>query len=254
MFLPDSNRVSAATVASTAIAAAQWAVTQVWKSTVVTVISFHFIKTRFTYCHLFLFNGFIQTAQNGPSGGQGVDTALCQQVAAVSYSQEGNAFSGLDVAPFKPQTDVRVAALPGAGAAQMGMFPAGQFYDIWIWAGIKQACCDQICFSHVAAVSSEAVTPGSAVVQLLVPPAQSALLTTATTAPAPQVQFSFSFFLFFFFLFPLFHSITSSDFFTVSVFKQVEIVGKPQPATPSQPATPGTEHELQQYRKLCGKV
>uniref|UniRef100_A0A8C7WPR2 RNA binding motif protein 10 n=1 Tax=Oryzias sinensis TaxID=183150 RepID=A0A8C7WPR2_9TELE len=28
---------------------------------------------------------------------------------------------------------------------------------------------------------------------------------------------------------------------------QVEIVGKPQPATPSQPATPGTEHELKQY-------
>uniref|UniRef100_H2TM22 RNA binding motif protein 10 n=1 Tax=Takifugu rubripes TaxID=31033 RepID=H2TM22_TAKRU len=110
VFLPDSNRVSAATVASTAIAAAQWAVTQVLKS-------------------------------------QGVDTALCQQVAAVAYSQEGNTFSGLDVAPFKPQTDVRVAA----------------------------------------------VTPGSAVVQLLVPPAQSALLTTATTAPSPQVQFSFLF-------------------------------------------------------------
>lgn len=29
-------------------------------------------------------------------------------------------------------------------------------------------------------------------------------------------------------------------------------MGKPQPAAPSQPATPGTEHELQQYRKaLC---
>lgn len=199
VFLPDINRVSAATVASTAIAAAQWAVTQVWKSTVVTVISLHFIKkwkTRFTYSLLFISNGFIQAAQNGPSGGQGVDTALCQQVAAVSYSREGNTFSGLDVAPFKPQTDVRIAALPGAGAAQMGTFPAGQFYEfyIWIWAGIKQAGCDQICFSHVAALSSEAVPPGSAVVQLLVPPAQSALLTTATTAPAPQVQF-FIFFL-----------------------------------------------------------
>uniref|UniRef100_A0A4W6EWT7 RNA binding motif protein 10 n=1 Tax=Lates calcarifer TaxID=8187 RepID=A0A4W6EWT7_LATCA len=31
------------------------------------------------------------------------------------------------------------------------------------------------------------------------------------------------------------------------VSSQVEIVGKPQPAAPSQPATPGTEHELQQY-------
>lgn len=135
MFLPDSNRVSAATVASTAIAAAQWAVTQVLKSTVAIVISFSFIKkwkTRFAYWLLFLFNGCIQTAQNGPSGGQGVDTALCQQVAAVSYSQEGNAFSGLDVAPFKPQTDVRVAALPGAGATQMGAFPAGQFGHFYI--------------------------------------------------------------------------------------------------------------------------
>lgn len=89
---------------------------------------FHFIKKMENKIHLLplLFNGFIQTAQNGPSGGQGVDTALCQQVAAVSYSQEGK-FSGLDVAPFKPQTDVRVAALPGAGAAPLGTFPAGQF-------------------------------------------------------------------------------------------------------------------------------
>lgn len=64
------------------------------------------------------------------------------------------------------------------------MTPASQL------AGIKQTCCDQICFPHVAAVSSEAVTPGSAVVQQLVTPAQSALLTTPITAPAPQVQFS----------------------------------------------------------------
>lgn len=76
-----------------------------------------------------VFNAFIQTAQNGRSGGQGVETALCQQGAAVSYSQEGNVYSVLDVASFKPQTDVRVATLPGAGAAQMGTFPAGWFYD-----------------------------------------------------------------------------------------------------------------------------
>lgn len=74
---------------------------------------------------VFCFNGFIQAAQNGPSGGLGVDTALCQQGAAVSYSQKGNTFSGLDVSSFKPQTDVRVAPLPGAGAALMGTFPAG---------------------------------------------------------------------------------------------------------------------------------
>lgn len=74
---------------------------------------------------VFFFNGVIQAAKNGPSGGQGVDTALCQQGAAVSYSQKGNTFSGLDVASFKPQTDIRVAPLPCARAALMGTFPAG---------------------------------------------------------------------------------------------------------------------------------
>lgn len=38
--------------------------------------------------------------------------------------------------------------------------------------------------------------------------------------------------------------------FKSSVWLQVEIVGKPQPATSSHPATPGTEHELKQYRKF----
>ncbi|MEQ2201277.1 hypothetical protein XENOCAPTIV_010138 [Xenoophorus captivus] len=37
--------------------------------------------------------------------------------------------------------------------------------------------------------------------------------------------------------------------FESSTSSQVEIVGKPQAAAPSQPATPGTEHELKQYRK-----
>ncbi|TNM87026.1 hypothetical protein fugu_007256 [Takifugu bimaculatus] len=186
VFLPDSNRVSAATVASTAIAAAQWAVTQ--------------------------------TAQNGPSGGQGVDTALCQQVAAVAYSQEGNTFSGLDVAPFKPQTDVRVAALPGAGAAQMGTFPAAavssEACNTWLGCGAAACPSSTVCSAHH---------------------------TYNRTISTGAVLFLICFFRL------LFHAITSFDFSTVSVFKQVEIVGKPQPATPSQPATPGTEHELQQY-------
>lgn len=82
---------------------------------------------------MFVFNGFIQAAQNGPSGGLGVDTALCQQGAAVSYSEKGNTFSGLDVSSFKPQTDVRVAPLPGAGAALMGAFPAG-----WLMASASK--------------------------------------------------------------------------------------------------------------------
>lgn len=65
MFLADSNRVSAATVASTAIAAAQWAVTQVWKSILVSVIFIHSImrnskKVQFvfvSFCFQRLYSG-----------------------------------------------------------------------------------------------------------------------------------------------------------------------------------------------------
>uniref|UniRef100_A0A671US86 RNA binding motif protein 10 n=1 Tax=Sparus aurata TaxID=8175 RepID=A0A671US86_SPAAU len=102
VFLTDGNRVSAATVASTAIAAAQWAVTQV---------------TRLNDKH-------DVTAQNG-SGGQSIDTAVYQQGAAVTYSQEGNEYSGLDGTTFKAHVDARVAALPNAGAALMGTYTGG---------------------------------------------------------------------------------------------------------------------------------
>ncbi|XP_068452768.1 RNA-binding protein 10 [Clinocottus analis] len=153
VFLTDGSRVSAATVASTAIAAAQWAVTQ--------------------------------TAQNGSGGSQSLDTPVYQQGAAVTYNQEGNEYSGLDGTSFK--ADVRAAAPPAAGAAQMGAY-----------AG--------------AAALAERGASGPGVVQQPHSLTQTALLTTAT-APVTQV----------------------------------EIVGKPQPAAPSQPATPGTEHELQQY-------
>ncbi|KAK5863653.1 hypothetical protein PBY51_000667 [Eleginops maclovinus] len=152
VFLTDGSRVSAATVASTAIAAAQWAVTQ--------------------------------TAQNGSVGGQTTDTAVYQQGAAVTYSQEGVEYSGLDGTHFKAQGDARASALPGAGTALMGAYTGG-------------------------AGPAGAVTSGSVAVQHT----QSALITTASTTPVTQV----------------------------------EIVGKPQPAAPSQPATPGTDHELQQY-------
>ncbi|XP_044065667.1 RNA-binding protein 10 [Siniperca chuatsi] len=160
VFLTDGSRVSAATVASTAIAAAQWAVTQ--------------------------------TTQNGSGGSQSIDTAVYQQGAAVTYNQEGNEYTGIDGTTFKGQADARVAALPSAGAALMGAYTGG---------------------AVPAAISSEAVTSGSAVVQQPLIHTQTALITTATTTPVTQV----------------------------------EIVGKPQPAAPSQPATPGTEHELQQY-------
>ncbi|XP_031700911.1 RNA-binding protein 10 [Anarrhichthys ocellatus] len=143
VFLTDGSRVSAATVASTAIAAAQWAVTQ--------------------------------TAQNGSGVNQSIDTSVYQQGAAVTYSQEGIEYSGLDGTTYKAQVD-------GAGAAQMGAYTGG-------------------------AAQAERATSGSAVVQQ--PRTHTSLIGTAVT--------------------------------------QVEIVGKPQPAAASQPATPGTEHELQQY-------
>ncbi|KAM7411808.1 hypothetical protein PAMA_021673 [Pampus argenteus] len=155
VFLTDGSRVSAATVASTAIAAAQWAVTQ--------------------------------TAQNGSGGGQSIETAVYQQGAAVTYNQEGHEYSGPNGTTFK--ADARVAT--STGAALMGAYTAG---------------------AAPAVISSEAVTSGGAVVQQPLIHTQTALINTATI-PATQV----------------------------------EIVGKPQPATPSQPATPGTEHELQQY-------
>ena len=100
-----------------------------------------------------------------------------------------------------------------------------------------------------AVISSEAVTSGGAVVQQPLIHTQTALITSATTIPATQVQY--------YHLTLLFASCILTLYFSFLVFKssvsqQVEIVGKPQPAAPSQPATPGTEHELQQYRKsLC---
>ncbi|XP_030589087.1 RNA-binding protein 10 isoform X2 [Archocentrus centrarchus] len=160
VFVTDGSRVSAATVASTAIAAAQWAVTQ--------------------------------TTPNGPGGGQSVDTGVYQQGAAITYSQEGHEYAGQDGTTFKSQADNRVAALTGGVASLNGAYTGG---------------------AAPAVISSEAVKPGSVVVQQPLVHTQTALITTTATTPGTQV----------------------------------EIVGKPQPAAPSQPATPGTDHELQQY-------
>ncbi|XP_034028424.1 RNA-binding protein 10 isoform X2 [Thalassophryne amazonica] len=154
VFVTDTSKVSAATVASTAIAAAQWAVTQ--------------------------------TSQNG-SEGRGMDAAVYQQGAAVTYSQEGPEYSVRDNTAFTAQAE---AALPCAGAALIGAYTAG-----------------------ASSVSSEAVTPGGGVVQQPITQTQTALVNTPTITPSTRV----------------------------------EIIGKPQPAAASQPATPGTEHELQQY-------
>ncbi|XP_053705937.1 RNA-binding protein 10 [Synchiropus splendidus] len=85
VFMSDGGRVSAATVASTAIAAAQWAVTQTNP------------------------NGAVQNAES----------AVFQQGAAVSYSQAAHEFSGQD-GNFQVGINTRVAALPGASATVTG--------------------------------------------------------------------------------------------------------------------------------------
>ncbi|XP_057685798.1 RNA-binding protein 10 [Corythoichthys intestinalis] len=84
VFVADSSRVNAASVASTAIAAAQWAVTQ--------------------------------TAQNGGE--------MYQHGAAIAYTKEGNGYSLPDGQHFQVQADTRVAVLPSTGTPLRGMYSA----------------------------------------------------------------------------------------------------------------------------------
>lgn len=88
-------------------------------------------------CH-FSPNCLTQTAQNGSGGGQSIDTAVYQQGAAVTYSQEGHEYSGPDSTAFKAQTDARVPALPGAGAALMGAYTGAAAPG---WYRICRPCC-----------------------------------------------------------------------------------------------------------------
>lgn len=62
--------------------------------------------------------------KNGPAGNKNTDTAVCQQVGAVSYSQEGSLFSGLD-GTLKSLTDTKISALTGPGVAVMGPYTGG---------------------------------------------------------------------------------------------------------------------------------
>lgn len=135
VFLTDGSRVSAATVASTAIAAAQWAVTQVicltYQNSKEDIRVQHmFSLNSLSICNTLLFFHVLnlfhsQTAQNGSGGGQSVDTAVYQQGEAVTYSQEGHEYSGPDGTTFKAQADTRVAALASTGTALMGAYTAG---------------------------------------------------------------------------------------------------------------------------------
>uniref|UniRef100_A0A673X959 RNA binding motif protein 10 n=1 Tax=Salmo trutta TaxID=8032 RepID=A0A673X959_SALTR len=165
VFLTDGSRVSAATVASTAIAAAQWAVTQ--------------------------------TAQSLSSASQqGVDVGLYHQGAAVTLGvyggQENQSYTVVTEGPaYKAQAGGMGTPLPSPGAGLMGAYTG----------------------TAPAAICSEAVVSGVDGVQLSLGQSHAPLITTTTT----------------------------------QANQHVEIVGKPQPATPTHPATPGTAHQYQQY-------
>ncbi|XP_024148654.1 RNA-binding protein 10 isoform X2 [Oryzias melastigma] len=86
VFVADGSRVSAATVASTAIAAAQWAVSQ-----------------------------NIQ----GPGGN--VDAAVYQQGAAMTYSHDAKEYTGQDGTTFKSQADARAASMSSTAPPLTGV-------------------------------------------------------------------------------------------------------------------------------------
>lgn len=126
VFVTDGSRVSAATVASTAIAAAQWAVTQ--------------------------------TTQNGSGGGQSIDTGVYQQGAAVTYSQDGHEYTGPDGTAFKAQADTRVAALNGA-------YTGGAAPAVISSEAVKSgsAVLEQLTHTQTSLVTTAATTPATQV-------------------------------------------------------------------------------------------
>ncbi|XP_028850017.1 RNA-binding protein 10 isoform X3 [Denticeps clupeoides] len=171
VFLTDTSRVSAATVASTAIAAAQWAVTQ--------------------------------NAQVASGGAQNGGYSLYQQGATPSSGQERPDTVATERHGYTGMTGVSGTNLPNPGAGIMGAYEGR----------IKGA---------VVPTASEVAVPSTA----LAPPSTQPQHITLATAVQP---------------------IPSSALLQPPVTQSVEIVGKPQPAAPSQPATPGTPYECQQY-------
>ncbi|KAK5923748.1 hypothetical protein CgunFtcFv8_000690 [Champsocephalus gunnari] len=149
VFLTDGSRVSAATVASTAIAAAQWSVTQ--------------------------------TPQNGSGGGQTTDTAVYQQGAAVTYNQEGVEYSGLDGTHFKSQGDARASALPGARTALMGAYTGG--------AAAEAVTSGSVVLQHTqsALITTASTTPVTQV-EIVGKPQPAALSQPATPGTEHELQ------------------------------------------------------------------
>ncbi|XP_033862857.3 RNA-binding protein 10 isoform X5 [Acipenser ruthenus] len=169
VFLTDGSRVSAATVASTAIAAAQWAVTQ--------------------------------TVQSSGAVSQQGDYSLYQQ-PGVLYAEAQEYQQGYDGQSMPPA----VTTASNTGAGLMGAYlPSTIVAD--------------------PAVSLEPEAPGVETVQLpQATTSQQHVTTTTSIQTAQAVLYSQS---------PTAH--------------KAEIVGKPQPATTSELATPGTALECQQY-------
>lgn len=169
VFLTDGSRVSAATVASTAIAAAQWAVTQ--------------------------------TVQSSGAVSQQGDYSLYQQ-PGVLYAEAQEYQQGYDGQSMPPA----VTTASNTGAGLMGAYlPSTIVAD--------------------PAVSLEPEAPGVETVQLpQATTSQQHVTTTTSIQTAQAVLYSQA---------PTAH--------------KAEIVGKPQPATTSELATPGTALECQQY-------
>lgn len=192
-----------------------------------------------------------QTAPNGSSGSQSIDTAVYQQGAAVTYNRERHDFSGPDGTSFKAQADTRVPSLPGAGAALVAAYRGGAapgWYLIYLayrsyypynLNNLKWTFSLSMCSYHFWG-SDIGITGGAAASQSYAN--CSYHHSCCHNSHTGKVLFSA--------LIPCSTStITFFFLFKSSISPQVEIVGKPQPAAPSQPSTPGTEHELQQYRK-----
>lgn len=140
------------------------------------------------FASLFLYIYRSQTTQNGSVRGPSIDTGVYQQGAAVTYTQEGNEYSGPDGTTFKAQADARVTGLPGAGAALMDAYTAGAvsgWYRIISVKFLLYKC--NLFSSHVLVCAAEVVTSGSAVMRQTLTQAQTALITTANTTPVTQV-------------------------------------------------------------------
>ncbi|XP_018581488.1 RNA-binding protein 10 [Scleropages formosus] len=172
VFLTDNNRVSAATAASTAIAAAQWAVTQ--------------------------------TAQSNSAASQVSEYSLYQQGAAAGmYSQERHDFLSTEGQGFEGRVG---RAPPTSGPGLIGGY--GGSAAAPVGSSVPEAPGVD---PSPAPLTDAQATPTTSVAVAATQSAQPVLYAQAPAAP------------------------------------KAEITGKPQPAAPTEPATPGTPFEYQQY-------